>query len=124
MKKEDEKSYLYYLLSIGTMPRISVSKHEIRSKIDRTVVYKIGEVIKKVPMEKLDKPFETPSYRGRSEKIEAFTLDRNKVEKLYDEINSYNMEKRLKEIKEIEELLVEFEENKNPNRKIKIYGDN
>jgi hypothetical protein len=24
----------------------------------------------------------------------------------------------------IEELLVEFEENKNPNRKIKIYGDN
>jgi hypothetical protein len=31
------------------------------------------------------------------------------------------MEKRLKEI---EELLVEFEENKNPNRKIKIYGDN
>ena len=32
--------------------------------------------------------------------------------------------KRLKEIKGIEELLVEFEENKNPNRKIKIYGDN
>ena len=32
-----------------------------------------------------------------------------------DEINSYNMGK---------ELLVEFGENKNPNRKIKIYGDN
>ena len=40
-----------------------------------------------------------------------------------DEINSYNMEKRIKEIKELEELLVEFKENKNPNRKIKIYGD-
>ena len=48
---------------------------------------------------------------------------KNKVEKLYDEINSYNIEKRIKEIKGIEELLVEFEENKNPNRKIKIYGD-
>ena len=45
---------------------------------------------------------------------------KNKVEKLYDEINSYNMEKRIKEIKGIEELLVEFEENKNPNRKIEI----
>ena len=120
----NEKKYLYYILSIGTMPRISVCKLEVRSMIDRTVVYKIGEVIKKCPMENLDKPFETPSHRGRSEKIEAFTLDRNKIEKLYDEINSYNMEKRLKEIKEIEELLVEFEENKNPNRKIKIYGDN
>lgn len=124
MKKEDEKSYLYYLLSIGTMPRISVSKHEIRSMIDRTVVYKIGEVIKKVPMEELDKLFKTPRDGNRRETIEAFTLDRNQVEKLYDEINSYNMEKRIKEIKGIEELLVEFEENKNPNRKIKIYGDN
>ena len=45
---------------------------------------------------------------------------KNKIEKLYDEINSYNMEKRIKEIKGIEELLVEFEENKNPNRKIEI----
>jgi hypothetical protein len=119
----NEKEYLYYILSIGTMPRISVCKLEIRSKIDRTVVCKIGEVIKKIPMDELDKPFRTPSHRGRSEKIEAFTLDRNQVEKLYDEINSYNMEKRIKEIEEIKELLVEFEENKNPNRKIKIYGD-
>ena len=120
----NEKKYLYYILSIGTMPRISVYKLEIRSKIDRTVVYKIGEVIKKIPMDELDKPFRTPIHRGRSEKIEAITLDRNQIEKLYDEINSYNMEKRIKEIKGIEELLVEFEENKNPNRKIKIYGDN
>ena len=43
----NEKKYLYYILSIGTMPRISVSKHEIRSKIDRTVVYKIGVIMKK-----------------------------------------------------------------------------
>ena len=120
----NEKSYLYYLLSIGTMPRISVSKHEIRSMIDRTVVYKIGEVIKKLPIEELDKAFKTHRDGNRRETIEAFTLDRNQVEKLYDEINSYNMEKRIKEIKGIEELLVEFEENKNPNRKIKIYGDN
>ena len=28
------------------------------------------------------------------------------------------------ELKGVKELLVEFEENKNPNRKIKIYGDN
>ena len=117
----NEKKYLYYILSIGTMPRISVCKLEVRSMIDRTVVYKIGEVIKKCPMESLDKLLETSSHRDR---LEAFTLDRNKVEKLYDEINSYNMEKRIKEIKGIEELLVEFEENKNPNRKIKIYGDN
>ena len=124
MKKEDEKKYLYYLLSIGTMPRISVCKLEVRSMIDRTVVYKIGEVIKKLPIEELDKAFETHRDGNRRETIEAFTLDRNQVEKLYDEINSYNMEKRIKEIKGIEELLVEFEENKNPNRKIKIYGDN
>ena len=120
----NEKKYLYYILSIGTMPRISVCKLEVRSMIDRTVVYKIGEVIKKLPIEKLDKAFEIHSDGNRRETIEAFTLDRNQVEKLYDEINSYNMEKRIKEIKGIEELLVEFEENKNPNRKIKIYGDN
>ena len=34
----NEKKYLYYILSIGTMPRISVCKLEVRSMIDRTVV--------------------------------------------------------------------------------------
>ena len=38
--------YLYYLLSIGTIPRISVCKLEVRSMIDRTVVYKIGVIMK------------------------------------------------------------------------------
>ena len=124
MKKEDEKSYLYYLLAIGTMPRISVSKHEIRSKIDRTVVYKICEVIKKLPIEELDKAFETPRDGNRRETIEAFTLDRNKIENYMMKLIHIIWKKRIKEIKDIEELFVEFEENKNPNRKIKIYGDN
>ena len=40
-------------------------------------------------------------------------------------INNENFEKLYgNKIKGIKELLVEFEENKNPNRKIKIYGDN
>ena len=99
MKKEDEKSYLYYLLAIGTMPRISVSKHEIRSKIDRTVVYKICEVIKKLPIEELDKAFETPRDGNRRETIEAFTLDRNKIENYMIKLIHIIWKKELKRLK-------------------------
>ena len=96
----NEKEYLYYLVSIGTMPRILVCKLEIRSKIDRTVVYKIGEVIKKIPINSLNELRRIHRDGNGPEMIEAFTLDRNRVEKLYDEINSYKIWKKdLKKLK-------------------------
>lgn len=120
----NEKKYLYYLFSINNMPKITIVKLDVRSKLDGMIAYKIGEVIKKISINSLNELRRTHRDGDSPEMIEAFTLDRNRVEKLYDEINSYNMEKRREEIKSLNRLLVEFEENKNPNRKITIYGDN
>ena len=59
--------------------------------------------------------------------------DEKNINKIYDAFFDEGIESQLigtdngewfRTVEEIKELLVEFEENKNPNRKIKIYGDN
>ncbi len=118
MKKEDEKKYLYKIMSLSNSTNISVLKFTIHNKTDKAITYRIRDAKRRVAVKDLDiiqTDIHLNVFHGH---MTVFTLNESKINSYADSINSLKIERATKKLEQLQEVLESLK--KIPKEKLNI----